>query len=276
MKNRIKVLVSFLVLTLVLVGCGSSNAESSENDGLMSDGILTVGVTAGPHAELTNKVKELAAEDGFEIEVVTFNDFVKPNSALVEGSLDVNSFQTKPYLENVNAENGYNLQIASPTISMPMGLYSQHYGSVDELQEGDTVAIPNSPTQNGRALQVIEDAGLITLPEESGLEVTIDDIIENPLNLNFIASEAAQLPRQLPDVDLAAINSNYMLDAGYNPSKDALFIENTDDLAQVNNIVTRPENIEDPAVQQFIDYYHSEEIKQYIENHFKGGVIPSW
>lgn len=238
--------------------------------------MLTVGVTAGPHEDILNEVKKIAEEDGMEIEVVPFSDFVQPNTALAEGELDINSFQTGIFLDTVVEESGYDLTKIEPTLTIPMGIYSEKYDDVSEIQEGDVIGIPNSPTQEGRALQLFEEAELITLPEGSGVEVTIDDIVDNPLNLDFIASEAAQLPAQLQDVGAAGINSNFILDAGINPEEYGIFMENVDDLFQANYIVSRTEDKDDEALAQFVEYYKTPEIKQFIEEEFKGALVPAW
>lgn len=269
-------LLTTLAIGAVLSGCGGEKADSAETEGLLSDGVLTVGVTAGPHEDIVNEVKKLAAEDGLEIKVVSFSDFVQPNTALAEGDLDVNSFQTGIFLDTVVEESGYDLAKIEPTITIPMGIYSEKYEDISDIQEGDTIGIPNSPTQEGRALQLFEEAGLITLPEGSGVEVTTSDIVENPLNLDFVTSEAAQLPSQLQDVGAAGINSNFVLDAGMNPEEFGLMMENVEDLVQVNYIVSRTEDKDDEALAQFVEYYKTDEIKQFIEDEFKGALVPAW
>jgi len=269
-------LLTTLAVGAVLTGCRGEETGLAETEGLLSDGVLTVGVTAGPHEDILNEVKKLAAEDDLIIEVVSFTDFVRPNVALEEGDLDLNSFQTGIYLDTVIEESGFDLAKIEPTVTMPMGIYSDKYNDISEIQEGDVIGIPNTPTQEGRALQLFKEAGLITLPEGSGVEVTISDIIDNPLNLDFIASEAAQLPSQLQDVSAAAINANFILDAGIDPEEYGLLMENVDDLVQVNYIVSRTENKDDEALAQFIEYYKTPEIKQFIEEEFRGAVVPSW
>lgn len=276
MKRKISLLTTAAAIGTILVGCSGETATSKEGTGLLDDGVLTIGVTAGPHEDILNEVKEIAAEDGLEIEIVAFNDFVQPNTVLAEGELDLNSFQTSPFLETVIEESGYELEKLAPTISIPMGIYSEKYTDVAEIKEGDVIGIPNSPTQEGRALQLFEEAGLITLPEGSGQEVTTSDILDNPLKLEFVTSEAAQLPVQLQDLGAAGINSNFALDAGLNPKESGLFIENVEDLSQANYIVSRTEDKEDEVIAQFVEYYQSDEIKQFIEEEFQGALVPAW
>lgn len=281
MMRKIKELLSLVVLTtltLILVACGSSDAfsQKEETEGLMDDGVLTVGVTAGPHEDIFNLIQERAAEDDFEIEIVVFNDFVKPNTALADGSLDINSMQTGPYLETVIADNGYEFEKILPNITIPMGIYSEKYDSADEFQEGDLIAVPNTPSQEGRALLVLEKAGLITLPEGLGIEATVDDIEENPLNLEFITGDPAQFIAQLPDVAAAGINSNYVLDAGLDPRGLAVELEDPEDKTWVNWVVARGENVDDPALAELEEYYHTDEVREFIEDTYKGAAVPAW
>lgn len=275
MKRKLGIITT-VAIGAILAGCSGNEAESSGTAGLLSDDVLTVGVTTGPHEDILNEIKKLAAEDGLEIEVVAFSDFVQPNTALAESEVDINSFQTGPFLDSVVEEAGYDLTKIVSTLSIPMGIYSEAYNDVSEIKEGDVIGIPNSPTQEGRALQLFEEAGLITLPEGSGQEVTTSDIIENSLNLDFITSEAAQLPSQLQDLGAAGINSNFALDAGLNPQETGIFMEDVSDLKQANYIVSRTEDKDDEAIAQFVDYYQSDEIKQFIEEEFKGAIIPAW
>ncbi|MGH2109664.1 MetQ/NlpA family ABC transporter substrate-binding protein [Aerococcus urinaeequi] len=284
MKTWTKGLLTVVGTTTLLLGaCGnqasesaSTDAEATEESGLLEDGVLTVGVTAGPHEEIFELVKEKAAEDGLEIEIVVFNDYVTPNTALAEGELDLNSIQTGPYLETVIEDTGYELTKGFENITIPMGIYSEQYDTVDELQEGDTIAVPNTPSQEGRALLVLERAGVITLPEGLGIAATIDDIEENPLNLNFITGDPAQFIAQLPDVAAAGINSNYILDAGLSAEELAIAMEDPEDTTWVNWVVSRTEDAEDPVIAQLEEYYKTDEVKTFIEETFKGAVVASW
>ena len=221
-------------------------------------------------------MKDLAAEDGYKVEVVVFTDFVNPNTALAEGELDINSMQTGPYFDQMIEENGFDFIRVAPTITIPMGIYSDKYDEASDFQKGDTITIPNTPTQEGRALQVLEQTGLITLPDGSGIEVTTKYIIENPLNLEFITGDPALFTRQLQDVEAAGINSNYMLDAGLSVPEYAIELEDTNDNVQVNWIVSRQEHENDPAIQKFVEYYQTNELKQFIEETYQGAVVPSW
>lgn len=284
MKTWTKGLLTVVGTTTLLLGaCGnqasesaSTDAESTEESGLLEDGVLTVGVTADPHEEIFELVKEKAAEDALEIEIVVFNDYVTPNTALADGELDLNSIQTGPYLETVIEDTGYELTKGFENITIPMGIYSEQYDTVDELQEGDTIAVPNTPSQEGRALLVLERAGVITLPEGLGIAATVDDIEENPLNLNFITGDPAQFIAQLPDVAAAGINSNYILDAGLSAEELAIAMEDPEDTTWVNWVVSRTEDAEDPVIAQLEEYYKTDEVKTFIEETFKGAVVASW
>lgn len=284
MKKWTKGLLTVLgTATLALGACGNQASEStatSEDEattsGLLEDGVLTIGVTAGPHEEIFELVKEKAAADGLDIELVVFNDYIAPNTALADGELDLNSIQTGPYLETVIADTGYEFTQAFENITIPMGIYSEQYDTVDELQEGDTIAVPNTPSQEGRALLVLERAGVITLPEGLGIAATVDDIEENPLNLNFITGDPAQFIAQLPDVAAAGINSNYILDAGLSAEELAIAMEDPEDTTWVNWVVSRTEDAEDPVIAQLEEYYKTDEVKTFIEETFKGAVVASW
>lgn len=278
-KGLLTVIGASTLLLGACAGQGTSEGAASEDGtetALMDDGVLTVGVTAGPHEEIFEYIKEKAVKDDFEIELVVFNDYVKPNTALAEGELDVNSIQTGPYLETVIEDTGYDLTPVFENITIPMGIYSDKYDTADELQEGDTIAIPNTPSQEGRALLVLERAGVITLPEGLGIASTVGDIEENPLNLEFITGDPAQFITQLPDVAAAGINSNYILDAGLSANDISIAMEDPEDTTWVNLLVARTEDAEDPALDQLASYYKTDDVKSFIEETFQGAVVPSW
>ena len=171
------------------------------------------------------KVKEVAAKDGLDIQIEVFTDYVMVNTALAEGDLDANSYQHKPYLDDFVAERNLDLSHVADTVNFPMGIYSEKIKDIRELKEGDTLGLPNDPTNSARALLLFEDAGLIKLREGAGVTASVQDIEENPLNLEFVELEAAQIPRQLSELTAAAINTNYAMEAGYVPAEDAIAIE---------------------------------------------------
>ncbi|MPM99742.1 D-methionine-binding lipoprotein MetQ [bioreactor metagenome] len=253
----------------LLAGCGSQKAPAA------SEKPLKVGVTAGPHAEILDAVKKVAEKDGLKIEVVEFNDYIQPNVALNQGDIDVNSYQHQPFLDNQIKDRGYQIQSVAKTVIFPMGIYSKKIKNIADVQPGATVAIPNDPTNGGRALLILEKVGLIKLKPNAGLSATAADIAENPKNLKVKELEAAQIPRSLDDVDLAAINTNFAVVAGLVPTRDSIAIEDANS-PYANVIAVRTKDKENPAYQKLIKAYHSEEVKQFINDHFKGSVVATW
>nr|WP_272214180.1 MetQ/NlpA family ABC transporter substrate-binding protein [Marinicella sp. W31]MDC2877442.1 MetQ/NlpA family ABC transporter substrate-binding protein [Marinicella sp. W31] len=198
--------------------------------------------------------------------MATFSDYVVPNQALNDGDLDLNSFQHGPYLDNQVADRGYDLKAVGKTIITPMGIYSEKVESVDDIPENSRVAIPNDPTNGGRALLLLQAKGVIKLADGAGLKATPLDIVENPKNIDILELDAAQLPRVLNDVSVAAINTNYALDAGFNPIEDSIAIESPDS-PYANVIVARTEDADADWVKQFVEIYQSDEILQLHRKH---------
>jgi len=236
---------------------------------------IKIGVTPGEHAQIMEKVKDVAAAKGLNLEVIEFSDYVVPNQALADGDLDANSFQHQPYLDNQIADRGYDLVSVGKTITTPMGVYSNRVKSPDELADGATVAIPNDPTNGGRALLVLQKEGVIKVNPEAGLKVGPADVTENPKNLQFVELDAAQLPRSLDDVDAAVINTNYALEAGLRPTVDAIAIEGAES-PYANLIVVRSEDKDADWVKTLVEAYHDDSIKAFINDEFQGAVIPAW
>ena len=201
-----------LVMALGLAACGNDTTEPADDANTNESGeavTLRVGASPSPHAEILEQVKGVLAEEGITLEIVTYNDYIMPNVAVDEGEDDANYFQHTPYLDNYNAENGTNLVPVAKIHNEPMGIYAGKCDSLDALADGATVAVPNDPTNEGRALLLLEAQGLITLKEDAGLECTAKDIAENPKNLQFKELEAAMLPQTVDEVDISVINSNY-------------------------------------------------------------------
>ncbi len=236
---------------------------------------IKVGVTPGEHAQIMEKVKEVAAQKGLNIEILEFSDYVVPNQALADGDLNANSFQHQPYLDNQIADRGFDLVSVGKTITTPMGVYSKTVKSLGEIADGATVAIPNDPTNGGRALLVLAKEGLIKVNPEAGLKAGPADITENPKNLQFSELDAAQLPRSLEDVAAAVINTNFALEAGLDPNADAIAIEGQES-PYANVIVVRSADKDAPWVKTLVEAYHDESIKTFIKEEFKGALIPSW
>lgn len=274
MKKTGFLLSSFLLAAALLTGCGAKE-EAAPAGAAAEQTKVKVGVTAGPHEEIMNKVKEVAQAKGLEVEVVVFNDYVQPNQALDKGNLDANSFQTIPFLDKFNADHKTKIVIADKTVTFPMGLYSTKHKNVADVPEGGVVGIQNDPSNRARALKLYEAAGLIKLKEGVGDNATPQDIIENPKNLEFKELEAAFLARSLGNVELASINTNFAMSAGYSPKKDSIFSE-TSDSPYVNVIAVNETNKDNPAIAKLVEAYRSEEVKKFIEEHFDGAVLPSW
>jgi D-methionine transport system substrate-binding protein len=233
---------------------------------------LTVGATAVPHAELLNLVKEDLAAQGITLKVIEFTDYVAPNEALVSGDLDANFFQHQPYLES-NPGWKAALGVAIGVHVEPMGLFSTKITDIADLADGANIAIPNDPTNGGRALLLLQKNGLLKLNPAAGVEATKFDITDNPHSFNFTELEAAQLPRSLDDVDAAVINGNYALAANLNPVEDSLIIEGSDS-PYVNFVVVRKGSESDPRIQALSKALRSDKVRAYILSHYDGGVIP--
>ncbi|WP_370258377.1 MetQ/NlpA family ABC transporter substrate-binding protein [Marinobacter nauticus] len=236
---------------------------------------LSVAATPVPHAELLEFVKPVLAEQGVELDVKVFTDYVQPNIQVDQKRMDANFFQHQPYLDEFNDGRGTNLVTVTGVHVEPFGAYSSKIESLDELKEGTVVAIPNDPTNGGRALLLLQKAGLITLKDESKITATPRDIADNPKDLDFKELEAATLPRILNQVDLALINTNYALEAGLNPSEDALVIEGSES-PYVNILVARPDNKDSEAMQKLANALKSDAVKDFIKEKYEGAVVPAF
>ncbi len=254
----------FAAAALAALFAGSALAED-----------IKVGVTAGEHAQIMEKVKEVAATKGLNIDIIEFSDYVVPNQALADGDLNANSFQHQPYLDNQIADRGFKIVSVGTTITTPMGVYSKKVKSLDELKDGATVGIPNDPTNGGRALLVLASKGLIKVNEAAGLKVGPADVTENPKNIKFAELDAAQLPRSLDDVDAAVINTNYALEAGLHPKSDAIAIEG-EKSPYANVIAVREQDKDAPWVKTLVESYHDDSIRTFINEEFKGALIPAF
>lgn len=270
--KKITVFLLIVFVAAVFTGCGGSKQDSAK---VGSDRPLKVGVTAGPHAEVMDFVKKLAEKDGLKIQVIEFNDFIQPNVALSQGDIDLNSFQHQPYLDNVVNDRKFDIVSIAKTVIFPMGIYSKKIKTYEELKPGAIVAIPNDPTNGGRALALLETQKIIKLKPGLGHKASVASITENPKNLIIKELDAAQIPRSLADVDLAAINTNYAMTAGMVPTKDAMALEDGNS-PYACVIAVRTKDKENPAVQKLVKVYQSEAVKQFIAEHFKGSVLAAW
>ena len=238
-------------------------------------GEISVAATAVPHAELLEFVKPALAKEGVELKIKVFTDYVQPNVQVAEGRLDANFFQHQPYLDEFNASRGTALVSIAGVHVEPFGAYSSKIKKLDELSEGAQVVIPNDATNGGRALLLLQKAGVIKLKDGAGITATVKDIAENPKGIKVRELEAATLPRVLAQVDLALINTNYALEAGLNPAKDALVIEGSDS-PYVNFLVARPDNKDSAAIQKLAKALTSPEVKAFIEKKYSGAVLPAF
>ena len=287
MKKAI-VLVLAALLVFTLAACGNNNntntaannqpapAPANNPEEVVAEvQTIKVGATPVPHAEILKVIIPQLKEQGVELQIVDFNDYVQPNVQVFEKQLDANFFQHTPYLDQFNTDKNYDLVNAAGVHIEPFGAYSKTIKSIDELKNGAKVAIPNDPSNGGRALSLLADNGLITLKDGVGVSGTVADIVENPKELKFVELEAATLPRVLDEVDLATINTNYALEADLVPTEDALFIEGSNS-PYVNILVTRPDNKDSEAIQKLVQALQSPEVKQFIEDTYKGAVVPAF
>ncbi|MCZ2813497.1 MULTISPECIES: MetQ/NlpA family ABC transporter substrate-binding protein [unclassified Modestobacter] len=257
---------------LALSACGGGTAELSAEDEP-----LQVGASPVPHAEILRFVDdELADEAGLDLEIVEFTDYVQPNVALDDGSIDANYFQTVPYLEEQEANAGYDFTALEPVHIEPLGIYSDSLTDLAALPDGATVAIPNDPTNAGRALRLLAANDLITLADTGDAAPTALDVEGNPKNLQIQEIEAAQLPRSLVDVDAAVINGNYAIDADLSPAEDALALEEAEGNPNANLVVVRAGTEDDERIGQLEELLHSDEVRTFIEENYGGAVIPAF
>ncbi|MEG6566880.1 MetQ/NlpA family ABC transporter substrate-binding protein [Thermoanaerobacterium saccharolyticum] len=281
MKKSLLFLTLILTFAFILSGCTKSNntaATSNANSNTDSSAKMTkivVGATPNPHAEILNVVKPILAKEGVDLEIKEFTDYVTPNTALVDKQIDANFFQHVPYLEDFEKKNNVKLVPLVKVHVEPMGAYSKKIKSKDELKDGATVAVPNDATNEGRALLLLQKEGLIKLKDPNGLTQTPRDIVDNPKHLKIVELEAPQLPRTLQDVDLAIINTNFALEANLNPLKDAIFMEDKNS-PYANVLVVRQDNQNDPAIQKLAKALNSEEVKKFIEDKYKGAIVPAF
>lgn len=293
MKRRLIVLALALCLLLGLAACGGNDtaddstanntttgnnaADNTADSGDTADGkVITVGATPAPHAEILEVAKEVLAEEGYTLDIVEFDDYIMPNDAVEEGELDANYFQHITYMNQFNEDNGYHLVSVGSIHYEPFGLYAGKTASIEELADGAQVAIPNDATNGGRALLLLEQEGLITLKEGAGITATVNDIVDNPKNLEIVELEARLLPDSLKDVDLAVINGNYAIDAGLKIS-DALAIESAEGeaaTAYANVLTVKEGNENDEGVQALLAALESDEVRTFIEETYDGAVVP--
>lgn len=283
-KNILKkrVVVTLLtVFALNLIGCGNSskNAADTANDTSIAEDnstTITVGASITPHSEILYEAQRILADEGIKLNVVEIEDAVTPNTGVSEGTLDANFFQHQPYLDDYNSQNGTNLVSIGAVHYEPFGIYSSNIADLSELSDGAKVAVPNNVTNEARALLLLEQEGVITLKDGVGIEATVNDIVDNPLNIEFVEIDPSQLVKALPDVAVAVINGNYAIEGGLSV-KDAIAVEESDGIAAqtyANIVVTTEEKANDAALLRLVEILQSKEIKKFIEEKYDGAVVP--
>ncbi len=272
-----KLFLLIVTIALAFTGCKGKDNTTTTTDGGndASDNKIVFGVSPVPHAEITEALKEEFKKEGLEVEVKVFDDYVQPNLALDQGDIDANFFQHLPYLENFCKERNLDLVSIGKVHIEPIGIYSDKIKSLDELKDGDSVLIPSDPTNGRRALLLLEKAGLITLTDNTKEDLTEKDIKDNPKNLDFSAADPANVANLYKDVTIAAINTNFALGAGLNPSKDALILEDKDS-PYANIIVVKKGNENKEKFQKLIKVFNSEACKKFIEENYNGEIYPAF
>ena len=267
MKKKTLVLATAMMLAVsaLLAGCGAKSAD---------DKVIKIGATVTPHSEILEKVKENLASSGYTLDIVIYNDYVLPNTALEDGELDANFFQHGPYLEDFNKENGTHIISVAPIHFEPMGLYAGKSSSIEDVADGASVAVPNDTTNEARALLLLEANGLIKLKEGAGISSTVIDIEENPHNLKIEELEAAQVPKAIQDVDFAVVNGNYAIEAGLS---DPIVVEASDSLAAdtyANIICVKEGNENSDKTKALVDAVLKDNVRDFINSNYKGAVVP--
>lgn len=282
-----KTLVLILVLGLflaVIAGCGAKQNSASSTPGEQSQDkssqeakpvTIKVGASPVPHAEILNVVKPILEKEGIKLDIVEFTDYNQPNLQLADKQLDANYFQHIPYLEKFSKDHNLDLTYIAKVHIEPMGVYSKKVKNLNDLKEGASVAIPNDPTNGGRALLLLQKAGVLKLKDGVGINATVNDIAENPKKLKIQELEAATLPRVLQDVDAAVINTNYALEAKLVPTKDALAIESADS-PYVNILAVRKGDENRPELKKLAEALNTPEVKKFIEDKYQGAVVPAF
>ncbi|MBQ7199160.1 MAG: MetQ/NlpA family ABC transporter substrate-binding protein [Selenomonadaceae bacterium] len=260
---------------MLLTACGGGGQQTGGGD-TQKEVTLKIGATPVPHAEMLEDIKSDLKEKNITLEIVEFNDYVQPNIALNDKELDANFFQHEPYLKDfINEHKEMKIVNAAGVHVEPMGAYSNKIKSIEEISDGAKVSIPNDPTNGGRALLLLQRENLLKLKDGVGETATVNDIVENPKNLVITEVEAAQLPRTLDDVDFSIINTNFAMNADLNPVKDALFME--DKTSPYVNIVVVREGDENRAeIKELINALHSDKMKKFIEEKYKGAIVPAF
>lgn len=281
MKKLVSLLLTGTLALGLLAGCGSNGGGAAATPTPATGGdpaqavTLKIGASPAPHEEILQVVKEILAGQGITLEIVEFTDYIQPNEAVESGDIDANYFQHITYMNNFNAEQGTHLASVAEIHYEPMGIYAGRVASLTDLPDGAEIGVPNDPTNGGRALLLLQEQGLITLPEDAGLKPTVLDIVDNPHNFKITEMEAAQLPRSLDSLDVAVVNGNYAIQAGLKMS-DALAIESaegTAGTAYVNVLTVKEGRENETAIQALAEAMKSQQVKDYITETYGGAVV---
>ena len=259
----------------MLAGCGSSKGDSKKDSA--ENKTIKVAASATPHAEILEYAKTALKEKGYDLEVTIFDDYVKQNEVVESGEFDANYFQHEPYLNSFNEEKGTHLVIAGKIHYEPFGIYPGTKKSLDDIADGDTIAVPNDTTNEARALLLLQDNGIIKLKDGAGINATVNDIEENPHNIEIVELEAAQVARVVDETSFVVLNGNYALQAGFSVSKDALAYETSDSEAAktyVNVIAVKEGSENNEAIKALVDVLKSDDVKKYINDTYDGAVLP--
>lgn len=299
MKKRVALLLTGVLALSVFTGCGAKSASEAPAEAVAEATTeaatevkeeavveekatgeltpITIAASPTPHAEILEEAKKVLADQGYDLQITEFEDYVIPNEVVESGEIDCNYFQHTPYLDSFNEEKGTHLVNVGDIHYEPFGIYPGTKSSLDDIAEGDVIAVPNDTTNEARALLLLQDNGIITLKEGAGLTATVNDIVENPNNIEIKELESAQVSRVVGEVAYVVLNGNYALEAGYVVSKDAIAYEQSDSEAAktyVNIIVVKEGNEENEGVKALVDVLKSDEIKEFINNKYEGAVIP--
>lgn len=270
MKKLLVALLALVSLAVVAAGCGGGEKKATDGKA-----VVKVGATAVPHAEILNQIKGSLAKEGVDLQIIEFSDYVKPNLSLNDKELDANFFQHEPYLETFASERKMPLISAGKVHIEPMGIYSKTIKDINTIPNGAKIAIPNDPSNGGRALALLESAKLLKLKDGVGVKATVGDITGNDKKLQIIEIEAALLPRSMDDTDLSVINSNFAMEANLNPVKDSLFTEPKES-PYANIVAVRKGDEARPEIQKLMKALQSPEVKKFIEEKYKGAVVPAF
>ncbi len=270
LKRIVCVALLTTAMAFILGGCGDQKSTSDMKS--TTPTTIRIGATAGPHAQIVEEVAKEAKKQNINIELVEFSDYITPDKALADGSLQLNAYQHVPFLQNFNKQNNSDLVPIETTVIMRMGIYSNKIHDIKDVPDKATISIPNDPTNGGRALQLLQQAGLITLKNDVGFKATLADITSNPKELQFKELEAAQLPRSLDDVDMSVITMNYVMSAGLDVKKQGVFFEDKNNPLAVIVLAVQKKDIDNETYKKIGEIYHSQAIKNFIEKTFKGTI----